>query len=256
VSGGTGKAGAGPETGTPRRPGHDENKAWKLALAGLVGGYLALSCYGLVTAYQSHVGQTSGVSASRAISATRIRASDGTSSGAESSLSPRTGGGSPSPRARRAVPRPLPVLSIVAFGPDGTSDGDNQGVVYRILDANTGQPWYSQWYTTPEFGNLRSGTGLMLDLGETMNVRDVRLLLGSQPGADIQVRVGNSLSANLPAAASLPGAPGGAVRLTTGTASGRYVLIWFTLLPPDGQGHYQISVYNITVDGTRFSSAG
>jgi hypothetical protein len=34
------------------------------------------------------------------------------------------------------------------------------------------------------------------------------------------------------------------------------VLIWFTLLPPDGQGHYQISVYNITVDGTRFSSAG
>jgi len=148
------------------------------------------------------------------------------------------------------------VLSIAAFGPDGTSDGDNQGIVYRISGVSTDQPWYSQWYTTPEFGNLRSGTGLMLDLGEAMNVRDVRLLLGSQPGADIQVRVGNSLSANLPTAASLSGSPGGAVRLTTAAASGRYVLIWFTLLPPDGQGHYQISVYNITVDGTRLSSAG
>ena len=33
-------------------------------------------------------------------------------------------------------------------------------------------------------------------------------------------------------------------------ASGSYVLIWFTTLPPNGQGEYQVSVYSITVDGT------
>jgi hypothetical protein len=27
------------------------------------------------------------------------------------------------------------------------------------------------------------------------------------------------------------------------------VLIWFTRLPPDGQGHYQVSVYSVSVDG-------
>jgi hypothetical protein len=33
-------------------------------------------------------------------------------------------------------------------------------------------------------------------------------------------------------------------------AEGRYVLIWFTRLPPDSQGHYQVSVYRAFVDGT------
>ena len=38
--------------------------------------------------------------------------------------------------------------------------------------------------------------------------------------------------------------------LTAATAAkGRYVLIWFTRLPPDGHGHYQVSVYDVEVDG-------
>jgi hypothetical protein len=36
---------------------------------------------------------------------------------------------------------------------------------------------------------------------------------------------------------------------TTSSASGRYVLIWFTRLPADGHGHYQVSVYDVAVDG-------
>ena len=34
-------------------------------------------------------------------------------------------------------------------------------------------------------------------------------------------------------------------------ASGRYVLIWFTRLPPDSPGKYQVSVYGATVYGTK-----
>jgi hypothetical protein len=42
----------------------------------------------------------------------------------------------------------------------------------------------------------------------------------------------------------------GDVRLTaTVPAEGRYVLVWFTRLPPDGHGHYQVSVYSISVNG-------
>jgi hypothetical protein len=40
------------------------------------------------------------------------------------------------------------------------------------------------------------------------------------------------------------------VRLPTEVrASGRYMLIWFTALPPIGHGEYQVSVYDVTVDG-------
>ena len=31
----------------------------------------------------------------------------------------------------------------------------------------------------------------------------------------------------------------------------RYLLIWFTLLPPDSAGTFQVSVYNLVIMGTR-----
>jgi len=141
------------------------------------------------------------------------------------------------------------VASIVAFGPDGTSDGDNPGAVSRI-NGTGAEPWSSSWYTTPEFGNLQVGTGLLLDMGSPVTVSSVQLVLGSQQGTDIQVRVGNTAAlASLSTVATATDA-GGTVRLSVATrASDRYVLIWFTALPPNGQGNYQVSVYSATVDG-------
>ncbi|HEX4292055.1 MAG TPA: hypothetical protein VH021_24225 [Trebonia sp.] len=56
--------------------------------------------------------------------------------------------------------------------------------------------------------------------------------------------------AGLSPAASAYGV-GGTVRLTaTALARGRYVLIWFTRLPPNSQGEYQVDVYSVSVDGT------
>ena len=37
----------------------------------------------------------------------------------------------------------------------------------------------------------------------------------------------------------------------TAFATGWYVLVWFTRLPPNGHhGQYQVDVYGVTVDGT------
>ena len=87
-------------------------------------------------------------------------------------------------------------------------------------------------------------------MGNPVTVSSVQLVLGSQQGADIQVRVGDTAAlANLSTVATATDA-GGTVRLSVATrASGRYVLIWFTALPPNGQGNYQVSVYSATVDG-------
>jgi hypothetical protein len=150
-----------------------------------------------------------------------------------------------------AAAAPLGVTSVAAFGPAGLSDGDNPAIVSRVLNGSTGQPWYSQWYTTPEFGNLRSGTGLLLDMGETVSVKSALLALGAAPGANVQVLVGNDADlADMSPVASAWGV-GGTVRLTpTTAASGRYVLIWFTRLPPNSQGEYQVDVYSVAIDGT------
>jgi len=46
-------------------------------------------------------------------------------------------------------------------------------------------------------------------------------------------------------------APKKTVRLpVTSPVSGRYVLVWFTKLPPNGQpSQYQVDVYSVTVTG-------
>ena len=146
----------------------------------------------------------------------------------------------------------LTVASAAAYGPDGTSDGDHPDLAPGIINGGDGQAWHSSWYTSPEFGNLQSGTGLLLDMGETVTVSSLRLVLGAPVGADVQVRVGNtSLLAELPVAASADDV-GGTVQLPVTTpASGRYVLIWFTQLPPDSPGKYQVSVYTATVYGAK-----
>jgi hypothetical protein len=145
----------------------------------------------------------------------------------------------------------LSIASAAAFGPEGKSDGDNAVTAWRVIGDGAGQPWHSSWYTTPQFGNLQSGTGILLDMGKTVTVSQVRLVLGDSVGANIQLRIGNNPTpSDLSTVASTTDV-GGTVKLpVTSAVSGRYVLVWFTRLPPDSQGTYQVDVYSATVYGS------
>ncbi len=54
-----------------------------------------------------------------------------------------------------------------------------------------GTAWHTSWYTTPRFGNLYPGTGLIVDMGRPVTVTAVRVTLGPAAGAHFQIRVGN-----------------------------------------------------------------
>lgn len=239
------------------------NKKWRIAFLCLVGAYVVLGCYELI-AMDTLFGSNGVATASNTTSASsQVTASSNATRAAARQGSVRS---SPSTPAAPTSPAPsevatptvappawhsLGVTSAAAFGPDGLSDGDNPGLASRIVDVSTDLAWYSEWYATPYFGNLKPGTGILLDMGETVTVSSVQLVLGTAAGADVQVRVGDSpYPSDLESVASAFDV-GGTQRLTvTGQARGRYVLIWFTRLPPDSQGHYQVSVYNAVVDGT------
>ena len=169
----------------------------------------------------------------------------------------RTSSGRPAgPAAAPAgsVGTALAPASVVAFGPDGTADGDNPQLASRAIDGNPAMPWTTNWYGTPQFANVQGGTGLLLDMGRQVAITGAEVTLGSVPGADFQLRVGNTPSlANLSPVAIATDASGAmGVRLTVPVYA-RYVLIWFTALPPSGSGTYQASVYNITVLGVKRS---
>ncbi len=156
---------------------------------------------------------------------------------------------SPAPSPTPVAVRTLTPVGVAAFGPAGTADGDNPQTAARALSGDPATPWVSDWYAAADLNNA-AGTGLLLDMGRSVTITSVRLSLAGRPGADLQVRVGGSpVLAELRSVARSSGA-GGTIRLSlTKPVQARYLLIWFTQLPPDSSGTYQASVYDITVRG-------
>ncbi len=149
----------------------------------------------------------------------------------------------PVPSARTLVP-----VGAAAFGPQGTADGDNPQNAARVL-ADPALGWQSDWYATPEFGGLQAGTGLLLDMGQAVTITAVKVTLGF-PGADLQLRAGAAPAlAALPVAATAADAGRVASLPLAAPVRARYVLLWFTRLPPDGTGTYQAFVHQVTVQG-------
>jgi hypothetical protein len=156
----------------------------------------------------------------------------------------------PAITAPSATPVPLPVASAAAFGPDGPGQGDNPSLAPLAIDGSDSTAWQTDWYATATM-NGQPGTGLLLDMGTSVTVSSVQALLGPMPGGSVELRAGSTPSlADLPVVAQATN-PGGTLTLQpSAPVTARYLLLWFTALPPDGAGTYQAYVYNVSVSGT------
>jgi len=172
---------------------------------------------------------------------------------------PGAGGPTPTPTPTPAPKTPGPAAvparallpaSAVAFNPYGSDQGSSTDPGRRAIDGNRATAWHTDWYATARLGNLYPGTGLLVDMGRPVTITAVRVTLGRTRGADFQLRVGAAPAlADLRPVAHAAGA-GGVVRLRlTAPARGRYLLLWFTRLPPDPAGTFQASVYDLRLDG-------
>jgi hypothetical protein len=148
----------------------------------------------------------------------------------------------------------LPVASAAAYGPSGS---DNPGQAGEAIDGSPTTDWTTDSYQgSPHFGNLYNGTGLMLDMGKSVNVSAVTVTFGNVPGTHVRVMVGNtgtgSGQAPPPGMTTLDKSANAVGQVTFtghGTASGRFILIWFTkLAAQSGQsGNFQADVFNVVV---------
>lgn len=147
----------------------------------------------------------------------------------------------------------LAPVSATAFGPGG---GDNAGQAEYAIDNNPGTDWTTDWYASAHFGNLSSGTGLILDMGKQVSVSSVKVTFGQMPGTHARVEVGNSDSGFTPAGFTTLAHTNDAVNTITFTGdkavTGQFVLIWFTKLAQKqgSAGEFQADVFNVTVRGS------
>jgi putative peptide zinc metalloprotease protein len=171
------------------------------------------------------------------------------------------------PRPRRPGPetgRRSPVLTPVSaddFDPlgalGGDSSGENSDLARYAIDGDLQTAWQTQYYLgNPVFGGLKTGSGLILDMGRQIRLSSVTAIFGSAPGADVAIEVGNnatlavSTMSAFRTVATADGIGGTHYFRATGSVQGRYVLIWFTKLPPAGPDKFQAQIFNVIIRGT------
>ncbi|GLZ09018.1 serine/threonine protein kinase [Actinomadura sp. NBRC 104412] len=123
------------------------------------------------------------------------------------------------------------------------SIGERLGLV---TDGDTRREWETQTYADVNFGNLAKGLGVLLDMGRPVQVSSVKVNV-PEGGGTLQVKIGDGQSpGSLTSAGREVTTPGETTITTTGRSSGRYVLVWFTKLPPSRKG----KISEITVLGS------
>src|SRR6185437_9327110 len=175
-------------------------------------------------------------------------------------------GPSPRPTAARRVHRAVLLTPVSAHGFDpldtqGDPSNENDCLAGYAIDGNPATAWRSQYYLgSPVFGGLKTGSGLILDMGRRVRLRSVRVAFGNEPGtgsgADVAIELGDSDTlaastlATFTTVASAEDVGGTHTFRTSSPARGRYVLIWFTKLPPVGPDRFQAEIYGTTVRGS------
>jgi len=126
--------------------------------------------------------------------------------------------------------------SAEGFDPLGDNDEHND-VADQAIDGKPGTAWVTQGYNSADLGGLKSGVGLIVDLGEPAQVHEIDLNLGSG-SHDLEILVGDSTDPAALGAGDSPAATESGVQGETDIelsepAKGRYVVVWFTSLPRD-----------------------
>ena len=139
--------------------------------------------------------------------------------------------------------RPIAVSQVTTLDPvgDGGSGDENPDLAALAVDQDPESAWTTQtYYDSADFNGEKPGVGLVLDLGKVQDVSLVRVTLLGQ-GTSVELRAASG-------SAQVPPPSGDAYQLldraddagTTvslapdGAVSTRFVLVWLTSLPADG----------------------
>jgi len=140
--------------------------------------------------------------------------------------------------------------AATGFDPEGDGEENNDQAPLAV-DHDPTTSWMTDLYrSNSHLGGLKSGVGLLLDLGHRTPVSVVELAL-TAAGSDLEIRAGNvapTQAGDLPLVASQKDA---AVRTkldVTPAISARYWLVWFTNLPKDGSD-YRVGVAEVALLG-------
>jgi eukaryotic-like serine/threonine-protein kinase len=146
---------------------------------------------------------------------------------------PPTTGDTPPTTARS---RAVTISGATAYDPPRGDGEENDEVTGNAIDGQPGTAWTTEGYKSPRLGGLKSGVGLVLDLGSAKRARELKLTL-TAAGADFTLYAADggiptAIDSGWQRVAEQPDAEQEVTVALPGDAH-QYYLVWFTDLPQD-----------------------
>lgn len=139
-----------------------------------------------------------------------------------------------------ASAEPIEPTSVESFDPVGGSGFRDRGGT-----------WSTQTYNSAQFGGLKPGVGLLIDLGEARGVSSVTLE-SANPGLTVDLLAGDDPPsddvAGMPSADSVTTGEGETVLSGADAGEHRYWMVWVTELAP-ANGGFSAEVSTPVVEG-------
>jgi serine/threonine-protein kinase len=128
---------------------------------------------------------------------------------------------------------PVHLVASNAYDPEGDGQ-ENDGLVVNATDGNPSTDWHTEHYRSAEFGNLKSGVGLVLDAGTGVRPNSITIE-SSTPGYTADIKAGVSSNGPFDTVSNpMEVASRTTFQLSVDRAR-RYYLIWITKLPADAR---------------------
>lgn len=143
--------------------------------------------------------------------------------------------------------KPVTITKAQDYDPLG-ADGSEKPLIKNVYDGDASSYWNTDGYFSADFGRLKEGVGVVLDLGKVQQVGNVEVsFLGS---TSVELRTTED--------PSVPRMPDGFTKAAEGSGTkvslkpdkpvqARYLLVWLTELPPSDDGNYRGKVSDIKV---------
>ncbi len=138
---------------------------------------------------------------------------------------------------------------------DPQGDGTEVTGAELTIDGKPETAWQPDAYRRANFGGIKSGMGVVIDVGKAGNISEVTVSL-SAPGASLQLggatTRGSTISSYRTLGQPVRNAPIEVAFVLPRAASARFVVVWITELPRTAAGGnpYQVGVQEIKVYGS------
>ena len=144
----------------------------------------------------------------------------------------------------------LPISAARDFDPEGRPASEDPKRVPFAFDGDKSTTWDTDRYKSATFGQLKSGVGLVFDLGRPVVVERVVVELGAA-GTSLELRAGDgpgSVRDDFTVLATAADAGTTAILAPTDLNPHRYWLVWVTKLPAAGGG-FKARLAEVTFSG-------